>query len=40
MQMYIIFFIFASMLNYFYWVDDIYDSKSTFSYQYIIIYSV
>jgi len=41
MQIYIIFFtIFACMLHHFYLVDDIYDTKPTFCYQYLIIYSV
>ena len=39
-QMYIVFTVFASILYHFYWVDDMYDSKSTFNYQYFIIYSV
>jgi len=39
--MYIIFFtVFTCILHYFYLVDDIYDTKLTFSYQYFIIYSV
>jgi len=38
-QMYIGFFIvFAWILSHFYLVDDIYDIKSTFSYQYFILY--
>jgi len=39
--MYIVFFIvFACILHHFYLVDDIYDTKPTFSYQYFIIYIV
>jgi len=40
MQMYIIFYYFWCILHHFYYVDDIYDIKPTFSYQYFIIYSV
>ena len=32
--------VFACILRHFYLVDDIYDTKLTFSYQYFIIYSV
>jgi len=32
--------VFACILHYFYLVDDIYDTKPTFIYQYFIIYSV
>jgi len=39
--MYVVFFIvFECILHHFYFVDDMYNTKSTFSYQYFIIYSV
>ena len=39
--MYNVFFtVFASILHHFYLVDDIYDTKLTFSYQYFIIYGI
>ena len=41
LQMYIVFFtVFAYTLHYFYLIDDIYDTKLTFNYQYFIIYGV